>query len=215
MRIFIKIIKIYLIISFLEWFLHKYIMHGDADFLQEIPFIGHKLKIECLNHLNHHKGVQTNMEIIGEKNGLFFKWRISIILIFIINVLFIITSTFENKKNGFYVSIILSLTYFMLWNTIHPEMHFIVEQISWKKGIPSQKKYFNFDHFIYKWLLKNHTLHHLQKNNKGNFNIILPGFDYIFNTYYDKCYDNTDYCLDNKNETRVCGNKEFIKRCLY
>ena len=129
--------------------------------------------------------------------------------------MFIITGTFENKKNGFYISIIIAILYFALWNTIHPEMHLIEDEIPWIKGIPSQKKYFNFDNFIYKWLLKNHTLHHLQKNNKGNFNIILPGFDYIFNTYYEKCYDNTDYCLDNENDTRVCGNKEFIKQCLY
>lgn len=215
MHIFTKIIQIYFIISFLEWFLHKYIMHGDPDLLQEIPFIGNKLKMECLDHLKHHKEVQTNMEIIGDKNGLFFRWITSIILLTIINITFIITGTFHDKKNGFYVSIIIAILYLGLWNTIHPEMHVIQDELSWIEGIPSQKKYFNFDHFIYKWLLKNHTLHHLQKNNKGNFNIILPGFDYIFNTYYDKCYDNTDYCLDNKDETRVCGNKEFIKRCLY
>lgn len=211
---FTKIIKIYFIISFLEWFLHKYIMHGDPNILENIPIIGNELKKKSIEHLNHHKEVQINMEIKGEKDGLNFGWKLFFILLIITNFLFITTKTFVSKKNSFIVSVIIILIYFMLWNTIHPEMHFIVDKISWKKGIPSQKEYFNFDNCIYKWLLKNHTLHHLQKNNKRNFNIILPGFDIIFDTYNKTCYDNTDYCLDNENDTRVCGNKEFIKKCL-
>lgn len=37
-------------------------------------------------------------------------------------------------------------------------------------------------------------MHHLVKGqNKGNYNIILPGGDYLLGTY-NSCVDNRDYC---------------------
>jgi len=121
---------------------------------------------------------------------------------------------FENKRTNVLTSIVLIICYITLWNTLHSEMHFIEDELSWEEGIPSQRKYFHFNNSIYKWLLKNHSLHHFQKNKKGNFNIILPGFDIIFNTFYNYCYDNTEYCKNNKNDDKVCKDKNKIKNCL-
>ena len=64
-----------------------------------------------------------------------------------------------------------------------------------------------------KLLWVNHAIHHLQKGEKGNFNIILPGADFIFNTYKGKCYDNSNYCKDS-NDERICGNDKKKRMCF-
>ena len=54
-------------------------------------------------------------------------------------------------------------------------------------------------------------MHHLVKGqNKGNYNIILPGGDYLLGTY-NSCVDNIDYCKNpNKIHIDFC-NKEKNK----
>ena len=47
-----------------------------------------------------------------------------------------------------------------------------------RDGVPNHPKLLSHGR-IYKWLWANHAIHHLQKGEKGNFNIILPGADYI------------------------------------
>lgn len=54
----------------------------------------------------------------------------------------------------------------------------ILACVNIKQGVPNKSGLISRG-CLYEWLLKNHTLHHLQKGeNKGNYNIILPGFDY-------------------------------------
>ena len=50
---------------------------------------------------------------------------------------------------------------------------------------------------LYDWMWRNHALHHMQKGNtKGNYNIIVPGFDFLMGTHTDRVYDNAVYCKD-------------------
>ena len=72
----------------------------------------------------------------------------------------------------------------------------------------------NIKNPMYRWLWINHALNHMQKYEKGNYNIILPGFDYLADTYYSRCYNNNKYCKDNKQDRRVCKKSLFINRCL-
>ena len=64
-------------------------MHGEPNILENIPIIGNELKKKSIEHLNHHKEVQINMEIKGEKDGLNFGWKLFFILLIITNFLFI------------------------------------------------------------------------------------------------------------------------------
>ena len=48
------------------------------------------------------------------------------------------------------------------------------------------------------WMMLNHAQHHAVKGpSKGNYNIILPGFDYLMGTHNKPpCFDNTEFCED-------------------
>ena len=62
---------------------------------------------------------------------------------------------------------------------------------------------------IYKYLYWYHTLHHLNKGeNKGNYNIIFPLFDFIFGTYKYNV-DNTKHFLKNHAKT---SQEEWLKQ---
>ena len=44
------------------------------------------------------------------------------------------------------------------------------------------------DTFIYNYLWKHHVLHHCLKGaNAGNYNVTLPGADWIFGTLHSEC----------------------------
>ena len=85
----------------------------------------------------------------------------------------------ENIKLNILISVIISYFYFMLWNSIHPEMHNVdlTNKITWRDGVKPQNVKKIKNNFIYQWLLKYHSIHHLQKHIKKNFNIILAGMD--------------------------------------
>ena len=104
-----------------------------------------------------------------------------------------------------YLLIIISsiFLYIWSWNSIHTRYH------SKKISLKNQIKYSIIPFFkpdtnsiIYKYLFKYHTLHHLNKGeNKGNYNIICPLFDHVFNTYNSKV-DNKLYFSKNKPSTK-------------
>ena len=80
----------------------------------------------------------------------------------------------------------------IIW-TIHLNMHNVDYKVQKEKGMMNFKKTKSHNK-IYNYLWKYHATHHLQKGNKKNFNIVLPGFDVLMGTYQNNCYDNTEYC---------------------
>ena len=56
-----KILTIYISITFLEWFIHNKMMHGDPEKLIKIPIVGKYLSNTAEEHLSHHKDVNMNM----------------------------------------------------------------------------------------------------------------------------------------------------------
>ena len=79
------------------------------------------------------------------------------------------------------------------WNTIHPDIHGVTLQLSWWEGIPGWDGWKTLLAVIpvsqkggYEWMKENHTLHHLRKGvRKGNFNVTLPGADFLCGTYFN------------------------------
>ena len=78
MKIKITIILIYIIISFLEWYIHKYLMHYTDNKLINILNYGFKkiyTTIHSFNqntsHENHHIIVNNNGDVNIEDDGMF------------------------------------------------------------------------------------------------------------------------------------------------
>jgi len=70
----------------------------------------------------------------------------------------------------------------VIWNTMHSYVHFFdVNKICNVNGIP--KEYIDENNVYVNWSLENHRAHHFYKNDeKGNWNVVFPGADYIFGT---------------------------------
>jgi hypothetical protein len=191
-------------------------MHGNPDTLNKIPLVGNMLSSINIEHLDHHKEVKMDMTINNLSNhtdhGMYFSWNTIPLITLEILLLLLVFNLFDNVKNNILVALLSGIFYGVIWNTIHPMMHKFNIDITWKDGIPNLKNV-KLNNVFYKWLLKNHSLHHYQKDNKGNYNILLPGFDLLANTYYNRCYDNIEYCKKNDDE-KTCSNDKLLKRCL-
>jgi len=189
-------------------------MHGDEDKLANIPFIGKALAKTAQKHIEHHKEVNMNMRLTHEQlhNKLFFSWETLIqtsIVLSIFGLFVKYNIKMDNTKYIIYIAY-LSLLYTILWNNIHVDMHGVKGTIRINDGVPNKNGLLSRGP-LYRFLWKYHAVHHLQKGDeKGNYNIVLPGMDYIFGTYNGFCYDNTEYCR--KNYDSRCHDK--IKACV-
>ena len=135
-----------------------------------------------------------------------------------------IVFTILNRLGGFnyttYViallSFIISLTYGILWNTFHQKFHLVRLNYSWLDSFPSFDTIADLtcENSCVKWIYRNHIIHHLDKGDKCNFNIILPGADFILGTYRS-VIDNTRYCKEEKEHPRkivdLCNHQPTLK----
>jgi len=188
-------VLVYIMFSMTEWVVHKYIMHGDKD---KTSF--------ARDHIVHHIHTLPDMkltnsaeygETINKYLGLYFIWRSSIIVFFIgcIECFMLSYITGLQVSTFFIITLVLFFCLYQssFWNTIHPDIHDISLKMSWKEGIPGWNgwKYIlgmitvnNMS--LYDWLKANHRMHHLRKGvHKGNYNVTLPGADFIFGSYYE------------------------------
>ena len=201
MKIKITIILIYIIISFLEWYIHKYLMHYTDNKLINILNYGFKkiyTTIHSFNqntsHENHHIIVNNNGDVNIEDDVMFMNiYNIPLIGIFGFFIYYLISKATKYKHNKneykiiFITFLIISCIYYLLWNTLHPSYH----------NYNGFKNKSIKNNFIYKYLEKYHMIHHLNKGkDKCNYNIILPGADFLLGTYKG-CVDNIDFCKNN------------------
>lgn len=119
----------------------------------------------------------------------------------------------DTWKYSFVISFITTFVYMALWNSIHPDMHGVNLKLDIEKG-PPRLLQMSPGGGLYKWLWKNHAIHHLQKGDKKNFNIVIPGMDHLLGTYQYLCYDNTEYCKENSDIVRICGEGKPQSKCL-
>ena len=194
--LFTKVILVYLLLTFWEWFIHCLIMHGDENKLIKIPIIGSYLSKIASSHLTHHKEVNMDMTLnnITNIHSLFFSWSIFTVLSSVMFVSLLVVGF--SFKHSLILSVLLGLLVCFLWNNWHTDMHDSNVTIPLREGLPNHPGMISKGP-IYKWLKRYHTTHHLQKGNKYNYNIIFPGFDHLMGTYQECCIDNTKYCENN------------------
>ena len=215
------IILYYIILSFTEWFLHKNLMHRvDGNFIsdniQKLHIMIYKYSA-CDKHEEHHKLVENDGHV-NDDEGLFFLKSDVIFLILIVYILYISLSKLLinglSKKHYMIMVVIVTLTiisYYLMWNILHPRYHRLDDFYN-EKGIIENC-------FIYKYLEKYHMLHHMNKGkDKCNFNIILPGVDFIMGTYKG-CVDNSKLCNSNnkltKKEIDLCAKQKVGEKLPY
>jgi hypothetical protein len=190
---------LYFMFSMSEYLVHRYVMHSaKSDY-----------NIIANDHWNHHEHTTETMElrtsdkynaIENKYMGLYFTWSYTI-MVFVVGLAegallaMVLQGSNIYISGGFVVSSVVLFSGYQssFWNTLHPEIHGIVENISLYDGIPGwhgwkrmfSMVYIDGDLTLYQWFIRNHTLHHLRKGvNKGNYNVTLPGADWIFAQQY-------------------------------
>lgn len=160
MSIIFYIISSVLLVSFLEWYIHKYLMHKD---ITKISY----LKRLYRNHTHqHHTRFYSDFNNEPDEVGRQFALRTEILPNFILMspiylVIYLVSPWFA------LVLACTQLFHHITWNIIHNEMHNpSCRFIRWIPG--------------YKFLEFHHYLHHRHMNK--NFNIVFPIFDYVMGT---------------------------------
>lgn len=195
----------YISCSMLEWVLHAHVMHGNPKTLRKIPLVGATMASTARIHLEHHRAVNMDMTLTSPKDhvhGIIFSWETAFMLFFIHFGLTFALKGFlgMSARRAAGLSLAMTVVYCFLWNNIHMDMHRMEHRIGWETGVPNTPHLLSSG-AMYKWLWKYHANHHLQKGgDKGNFNIVLPGFDHLMGTYRGFCFDNTEYCKDSKDD---------------
>ena len=183
------LILLYIVFTISEWIVHRFFMHGQGTEISD-------------DHLTHHKDVQDDMTLKTpdrtEFLGLYFLWSYSL-AVFAVGLIeaFVLRYVLASVSPVSAVFVVVSTAVFALyqasfWNTIHPDIHGIDKTLSWQDGVPGSdlwKHGFGAipwgETNVYDCLKKNHVMHHKRKlEKKGNYNVTLPGADWLFRTYY-------------------------------
>lgn len=175
-------VVIYLLLSLLEWVIHRYIMHSPNTTLGKYHILHHK-------STNVHTMAITHDERLGETQNLCMDEYTLYAVVTILPIYFFALMRVTKNKIFIFYSLmifgILALFHVLVWNSVHSYMHNEDASKRCKLYINRDKiKQMQNDRYI-KWVIRNHVTHHVRKgNNKGNYNIVFPGADYIFGTYY-------------------------------
>lgn len=191
----------YILLSMSEWIIHKYVMHCN----KQSVFFSILSKFDCGGiaeeicdlHIQHHKEVRPNMDMIGVKNkkSLFMGWRVCVEVSIIAFLCFCIAKKISQIKIPYSALLILSIVssvfWSYLWNKVHPLMHRYNKNYSLKEGPNDRILDFSL---INKLFYRNHYFHHIQKGSKkGNYNVIVFGADEWFGTNV-QVINNKEYC---------------------
>ena len=214
----------YLIMSSLEWYIHRYLMHdSDNKLLNNINHVFKQVYYKIHgshqdeNHINHHKIVQNNGDVSVEDDGMFYSAShipittvVSFTMYYALTKLLGYTHTVKEYTIMFGCFGGVSYLYYLLWNILHPTYH--------KYGGYENNEFIR-GNILYKFLEKYHLIHHLHKgDNKCNFNIIIPGFDHLAGTFRWSV-DNNEFCGDNTDKTYkervLCENVKLRKTIEY
>jgi hypothetical protein len=221
------LVFIYIVISAIEWFAHYYFMHYNGSLKTFMDYCNIK---RTNKHIDHH--IETKLDQTLPNN---FIEEALVFNIFNADMIFVIIFVtigsivfwyyfpgFKKKISLLFIIIIIIIIlnlYMVVWSSIHSHYHErYIEANKPLKNNPNITVYSIFDFFIpnesssiYKYLYWYHTLHHLNKGeDKVNYNIILPLFDFILGTY-KSTVNNTNHF--SKNDTNGIRD-EWLKKHL-
>lgn len=202
-----ELLLVYLSLTFWEWVLHSQVMHGDPDALRRVPVIGAQLAQVAKDHISHHMDVNIDMTLKGNshKSGLFFSWQTTFVGTALVFVTLVTLRV--DMHTAIRMAVAAALLMSVLWNSWHADMHGSDLWVGVSEGIPRVSGLSRGP--LYQFLWKYHAIHHSQKGQKFNFNIIFPGFDFLAGTYQGNCFDNDKYCAQNGQDDRCAQGTRY------
>jgi hypothetical protein len=156
----------YIFLSLAEWFLHRYFMHKRASFALQ----NHSdfLRSTHYRHAVQHHGIyykdfSHEPDPIGRYISIYPDFVFTAIAaVPFVAILFQLSQILAAVFSAVLVS------HHLIWMLAHKEMH-----------IPSNMFFRNW--LPYKWLARNHWMHHKYRN--VNYNLVFPLADLLFGTY--------------------------------
>ena len=200
---------VYIDLTAMEWLVHKYVMHAYDR--PGLPLVGALVEKESSQHWAHHREVLSDMTLDIETKkdkhqGLFFRRKattfFTLVIFALLTLQFKLLKVHSSAAITALISLVSTVGYSFLWNNFHALLHGESDIIiSGTDGVTNRYQKYVLP-FVpgrwFEWMAYNHAMHHAVKGtSKGNYNIILPGFDYVMGTYnHPPCFDNTDFCKD-------------------
>ena len=178
-------IIIYLLFTFTEWIIHKYIMHNPKSYLGKYHVLHHRLTNDYDMTIKDDSRFGKEQNLCLDQYGIYGS-------LIVLPVYFLILLLFTRELKFIIFSLVISLIFifFMIfgWNSIHSYIHHNdASKVCKMFGLSKRKVGQMKDNWYVKWVINNHILHHIRKEHrKGNYNIIFPGADLILGTYYTK-----------------------------
>ena len=182
----IFIIYIHFIGTNIEYLLHRFIMHNDSYYYGKFHTTHHKHTDDKMNLIDKNT---KEYQDIGKTENLIIDIN-EVLTVTIGTYLFVyIFYIFYPIKINIYFMILLPLIYIIyttiMWNSIHPYVHHKCGRDYTSLSLPcnTTKDMVKKNPFV-KWLVNNHKKHHIYKGDeKGNYNVTIPGADFLYNTY--------------------------------
>jgi len=216
MSLLIFFVFIYIMLSFVEWVSHYYLMHGNH--IQ--PMLDALHMKNC--HIDHHKETRLDQTLPDSfiEEGLVFNFLDAenlFVIACLIGTAYVFWKHYPGFKKSYsftfiaLVTLVLSFVYLYIWSSIHSQYHqrYIVANQPLinnpEKTMYSPLAFFRIDpsNALYRYLLWYHTLHHLNKGKgKGNYNTECIFADFILGTYTSRVDNRTHFATHPPENTR-------------
>lgn len=184
-QLLLAMVLLYVAWSCLEYLAHRYLMHATCA----IPFATH--------HRLHHSATRSDMTLdkhrdgyatLGKQENLCMTGWESLAMyaagfLMVVPCVALVGAKIRSSITVFTAIFALCLTIYtnVTWNTIHPLTHGQTQSICGKLVLQNPTLIQNP---LFAWLQRNHRAHHYFKGTeKGNYNVTLPGADFLFGTY--------------------------------
>jgi hypothetical protein len=177
--ILLFLVGLYLVLALEEYLIHKYVMHQKVD----LPFIRDVHE----EHIRHHIATNKDFTLKNEdhKNVCFTFMTIIPLFLIATSVLYIFFNTIISLPIIIFSVITAAIIHMNVWNTLHSYIHSVdVNKVCKKSLLGISKEYINEENIYVKWSVSNHRAHHsIKGDQKGNWNVVFPGLDYILGTH--------------------------------
>lgn len=170
LQIIISSIVSLIVISFMEYMIHRYLMHEGLPewFYKLLPVLKNFMyQHRVLHHSVYYKQFDHEPDPVGRDLNIKIElWQSAIIGLLVLPVLVIIAWLLSAVPVLIFVA--FALAHNLTWNLIHSEMH-------------KPKHAFWTRWGIYKFLAQHHYMHH--QDTHSNFNITVPLADFVLATH--------------------------------